>query len=100
MIDEFAAAGHPIAPGNAGENITISGIDWSMLHGGTIIDVGDVRVQLSAPAVPCQKNAQWFVDGEIALMDHDLHPGSSRWYASVIRTGSVAVDDRVTVSPS
>jgi MOSC domain-containing protein YiiM len=99
VIDDFAAAGHPIAPGNAGENITISGIDWSTLHGGTIIDLGAVRCQLSAPAVPCQKNAQWFIDGDISLMDHDLHPGSSRWYASVLRPGSVTAGHAVTVSP-
>lgn len=100
VIDELAAAGHPIAPGNAGENITVSGLDWSALRGGTIIDIGDVRLQLSAPAVPCQKNAQWFIDGDISLMDHDLHPGSSRWYASVLRSGSVAAGDAVSVSPN
>jgi MOSC domain-containing protein YiiM len=100
VIDAFAAAGHPIAPGNAGENITISGLDWASLRGGTIIEIGDVRCQLSAPAVPCQKNAPWFIDGEIAVMDHDLHPGSSRWYASVLRPGSIAAGDAVTVSPS
>ena len=47
VIDGFAAAGHPIAPGNAGENLTVSGIDWAALHGGTVIDIGAVRVQLS-----------------------------------------------------
>lgn len=104
VIDGFAADGHPIKSGAAGDNLTLSGIDWDTLHGGTIIQVGDrdtgVRLQLSAPAVPCQKNAQWFTDGEISLMDHDLHPGSSRWYASVIRTGSVSPGDTVTVSPN
>ena len=99
VIDGLAADGHPIAPGNAGENVTISGVDWSSLHGGTIVDIGDVRLQLRAPATPCRKNAQWFVDGEISLMDHDLHRGSSRWYASVLRPGSVAAGDAVTVSP-
>jgi MOSC domain-containing protein YiiM len=49
--------------------------------------------------VPCKKNAQWFLGGEISLMDHDLHPGSSRWYASVLRPGTVAAGDTVTVSP-
>ena len=103
VIDGFAADGHPISAGDAGDNLTLSGIDWATLHGGTIIQVGDddtgVLLQLSAPAVPCQKNAQWFTDGAISLMDHDLHPGSSRWYASVIRPGSVSTGDRVTVSP-
>ncbi len=99
VIDTLAGAGHPIAPGDAGENVTISGIDWSTLHGGTVVDIGEVRCQLSAPAVPCQKNAAWFIDSDISLMDHDLHPGSSRWYASVVRPGSIATGDPVVVSP-
>ncbi len=82
----------------------MSGIDWASLHGGTIIDIGSrdtgVRLQLSAPAVPCQQNAQWFTDGEISLMDHDLHPGQSRWYASVLRTGTINPGDTVTISPT
>lgn len=99
VIDRLAAAGHPIAPGCAGENVTVDGLDWARLRGGTIIDIGDVRCQLSAPAAPCQKNARWFVDGDISLMDHGLHPESSRWYASVVRTGSIRAGDPVTVSP-
>jgi len=99
VIDELAAHGHPIEAGNAGENITVSGIDWSSLRGGTVIDVGAVRCQLSSPAVPCSKNAAWFTNGEISLMDHDLHPGSSRWYASVLRPGVIRTGDPVTVSP-
>jgi MOSC domain-containing protein YiiM len=99
VIDALAAAGHPITPGAAGENITISGVDWSTLRGGTIVDIGEVRCQLSAPAVPCSKNAQWFTGGDISLIDHSLHPGQSRWYASVLRPGSITTGDPVTISP-
>lgn len=99
VIDALAADGHPIAPGSAGENLTISGIDWVSLRGGTVIDIGDVRCQLSAPAEPCSKNAGWFSDGDVSRMDHALHPGQSRWYASVLRTGAVNTGDPVVVSP-
>lgn len=100
VIDGFASEGHPIDAGSAGENVTISGLDWTALRGGTIVDLGDVRIQLSAPAVPCQKNARWFRDGDVSRIDHDLHPGSSRWYASVLTPGSVASGDAVVVSPT
>lgn len=99
VIDALAAAGHPIEPGSAGENVTLSGVDWMQLRGGTIIDIGEVRCQLSAPAVPCRKNAQWFTDGDYSRIDHDLHPGVSRWYASVLRPGSIVAGAPVTVSP-
>ncbi len=87
----LAAEGHPIEAGSAGENITIRGVDWSSMRGGAIIDIGSVRCQLSAPATPCSKNRRWFRDGDIGHMDHDLHPGWSRWYASVLRPGSIRV---------
>lgn len=104
VIDAFAAEGHPIAYGSCGENLTVSGLDWSTMRGGTIIDIGTgddaVRIQLSAPAVPCAQNKAFFTDGDFMLMDHDRHPGSSRWYASVLRPGSIASGAPVTVSPS
>lgn len=99
VIDTLIAEGHPIGPGSAGENLTISGIDWASLRAGTVVDIGAVRCQLSAPATPCSKNKRWFRDGEIDRMDHDLHPGSSRWYASVLVPGSITTGDTVTVEP-
>ncbi len=100
VIDGLVADGHPIAPGAAGENVTIAGVDWSALRAGAIVDIGDVRCQLSAPAVPCAKNARWFVDGDISLIDHDLHPGAARWYASVLTPGRVSPGDPVVVGPA
>lgn len=99
VIDRLNAEGHPIAAGCAGENITVSGIEFADLRGGTVIDIGEIRCQLSAPAAPCRKNARWFLDGDFSLIDHDRHPESSRWYASVLRQGSVRPGDPVTVSP-
>ncbi len=100
VIEELATAGHPIGPGSAGENVTIAGVDWSSLRAGTVVDLGAVRCQLSAPAVPCSKNAQWFSDGDVSRIHHEVDPGMTRWYASVLSIGDVAVGDAVTVSPT
>jgi MOSC domain-containing protein YiiM len=105
VVDGLAADGHPIQAGSCGENLTIGGIDWSSLRGGTVIDIGDpsadgVRIQLSSPAAPCSQNKEFFTDGDFRLMDHDRHPGKSRWYASVLSTGSINPGDVVVVSPS
>lgn len=99
VIATLATEGHPIAAGSAGENVTVSGIDWATMRAGTIIDLGDVRCQLSGPAEPCSKNARWFVDGDYMRMDHQRHLGSSRWYASVLHPGVISVGDPVTISP-
>jgi MOSC domain-containing protein YiiM len=97
VIAALREEGHPIEAGNAGENLTLSGIDWSTLRAGAIVEIGAVRCQLSAAAVPCKKNNQWFADGDSQRIHHDRHPGWSRWYASVLQTGTVAPGDPVIV---
>ena len=67
-------------------------------YAGAIITIGSVRCQLTAPAVPCAKVASNFIDGDLSLIDHDINPGSSRWYAAVISPGTIATGARVTVS--
>ena len=99
VIESLAADGHPITFGSAGENITIRGLNWESLRAGTIVDIGLVRCQLAAPAVPCKKNAQWFFDGDFKRIHYDNAPGLTRWYASVLEPGAVAIGDVVTLSP-
>lgn len=99
VIEALVAEGHPVHPGAAGENLTVRGIDWGELRAGSTLELGAVRGRLSAPAVPCAKNNQWFVDGDSRRIDHDLHPGWSRWYASVLEPGLIATGDGVSVLP-
>lgn len=99
VIDALAAEGHPIAPGRAGENLTLAGLDWSRIRPGARIAVGGAELEVSLPATPCAKNARWFSGGDFLRMSHDRHPGWSRWYASVVTPGAVAVGDPVVVEP-
>ncbi len=100
VIAKLRAEGHPIAPGNAGENLTLSGLDWQRLRPGTRLRAGSVLAELSLPATPCAKNARWFTDGDFMRMSYERHPGWSRWYASVLEPGEVAVGDVVVVEPN
>jgi MOSC domain-containing protein YiiM len=100
VIEQLQGDGHPIAFGQAGENVTIRGIDWPSLRPGTRIALGaDVLVEISAYATPCKKNAGWFLDGDFNRMNHDREPGVSRLYASVLRDGVIRSGDAVTVEP-
>lgn len=99
VIDWFASGGHPVAAGGVGENLTLRGIEWATLRAGTVLDIGEVRCQITSPAVPCSKIAANFTDRKISLVDHDINPGSSRWYAAVVRPGAITSGDAVTVSP-
>lgn len=99
IIDALQAEGHPIEPGAAGENITLSGIDWSTIRPGTQLLIGDVLAEISAWSTPCSKNAQWFSDGDFNRMDHERHPGWSRAYAWVREPGTIRSGDPVIVEP-
>lgn len=101
VIEALQAEGHPIAPGSAGENLTVAGLDWATLRPGALVAVGDeLLLELSAYAIPCAKNARWFVDGDFRRMDQDRHPGWSRLYATVLRPGVVRAGDPVVVEPT
>lgn len=99
VIDALRAEGHPVAPGLAGENITVSGIDWTTIRAGVQLRIGEVLAEVSAAATPCKKNAAWFADRDISRIDHDLHPGWSRMYAWVREPGAICVGDDVVVEP-
>lgn len=96
VIEALAAEGHPIAPGYAGENITVAGLDWNLVVPGTTLLIGDsVVAPVTFDATPCSKNAAWFLDRNFRRMSHDLHPGWSRMYTSVTVGGTIRVGDPV-----
>ena len=53
VIAQHAKAGHPISRGNAGENITLSQLDWSKVRPGATLEFGSVKTQVTGYAIPC-----------------------------------------------
>lgn len=98
VIDAFAAEGHPIAYGSAGENITTIGIPWGQVQAGVRLRVGEALLEASMWALPCTKNAQWFIARDYSLMHHDRGP-VSRVYASVLKPGLVRLGDEIVLEP-
>ena len=98
-IDSLAAAGHPIAPGTTGENLTVFGLDWLKLEPGMILDCGDeVRLKITSYALPCNTIAGSFDDGDFSRMHHRKHPGQSRLYAQVLTEGTIVQGDEVVIA--
>ena len=98
VIEALRAEGHPIEPGFAGENITVVGLDWSLVVPGVTLHIGDsVVAPVTFPAAPCSKNAAWFVGRDFRRMSHDHHPGWARMYTAVDVGGSIRVGDPVRV---
>lgn len=98
VIAAFAADGHPIGPGFAGENVTIAGLRWDEVLPGVRLSIGTVRCEISSYAVPCRQNARWFSDRSFGRIHH-RHGPISRMYATVLDPGSIAVGDPVVVEP-
>jgi MOSC domain-containing protein YiiM len=99
VIDAFAAAGHPLHYGAAGENVTIRGLDWSTVRAGVRLRIGEALAECSLFALPCRFNAQWFLGRDFSLMHHDRGP-VSRVYARVLDPGVVCAGDAVVLEPS
>ena len=100
LIRRLQAEGHPIVSGAIGENLTLTGIDWTMLVPGALLRVGGVSLELTAYAAPCKKIASAFAAEYFVRVSQKVHPGWSRLYARVLAPGRIARGDRVIVEES
>ena len=98
-IARLQGEGHPIEAGAAGENVTVAGLEWAEIRPGVRLQVGEAVIEASLYALPCNKNARWFVDGDFGRMEHTRERGISRIYAWVLTDGEVHVGDAVVVEP-
>ncbi len=98
VVDELRAQGHPIAPGLAGENVSLTGLVWERVRPGVHLRVGDVLVEASSYATPCSKNAAWFTGGDFNVI-HERNGPLARVYATVLEPGTIAIGDSVLLEP-
>lgn len=96
LIRTLQTEGHPIFPGSVGENVTVEGLDWSRLAPGSRLALGDeVVVEISDYTTPCRTIRESFARGDYSRISQKKHPGQSRLYARVIRTGQLSVGQPV-----
>ena len=97
-IEALVAEGHPIAPGTAGENITIRGIDWDRVVPETRLRLGDeVVLEITRYTTPCTTIRGSFKDRDSNRIHQELHAGWSRVYAKVVTGGTVRPGDKVSL---
>jgi MOSC domain-containing protein YiiM len=97
-ILELQAEGHPIFPGAVGENITVSGLDWNQVVPGLQLSLGDeVQIEITKYTSPCNSIPDSFLDGDYPRISQKVHPGYSRVYARVLRSGRLVVGQPVRV---
>jgi MOSC domain-containing protein YiiM len=100
MIDALALEGHTIAPGTIGENVTVEGIDWSLVTPGMRLRLGDeVVLEVTRYTSPCYKIAPVFLGREYSRVSQKRNPGWSRVYTRVLVEGAVRTGDPIQVLP-
>lgn len=100
VIARLRDEGHAIAPGTAGENVTISGLDWALVVPGARLEfAGGVVLEVASYCVPCGKIRASFADGKIHRINQEDHPGESRVYARVVFEGTMRAGEAVQLRP-
>jgi MOSC domain-containing protein YiiM len=96
VIHALVAEGHAVAPGALGENVTIEGVEWSLVVPAAHLVLGaHVLVQVTRYTSPCATIAPMFRDGSYARVSQKRHPDCSRVYARVLTEGEVRAGDAV-----
>ena len=94
-IAALQAEGHPIGTGTTGENLTLSGLDWTDVVPGARLEIGEVRLEVTKFTAPCANIAPSFTGRDIARLSQKSRPGWSRVCARVLAPGRVRVGDSV-----
>jgi MOSC domain-containing protein YiiM len=97
VIRALQREGHPVAAGAIGENLTLSGIDWTTVVPGVELRIGEVVLQITKYTSPCEKIAGAFLGRDYTRVSQQLHAGWSRVCARVIGGGIVRMGDPVTL---
>ena len=90
--------GHPIGTGTAGENLTLSGIDWDNVLPEGMLEVGDALLEIVSFTPPCRTIRDSFTDEKFSRLSQKHFPGWSRVYARVLREGIVREGDAAVLA--
>ena len=89
--------GHPVRPGDVGENVLLQGLPFAVLEAGDLLELGTVHARLTAPAPPCRTIAAAFTSGSFRSIEAGKHPERTRWYAEVLVEGELRPGDAVVL---
>jgi MOSC domain-containing protein YiiM len=96
VIEALQREGHPISAGDAGENLTIAGLDWVELVPGSRLRIGpEVRLEITDYTTPCRTIWRSFRLRRYGRISQKRFPGQSRLYARVLQPGFIATGDGV-----
>lgn len=80
---DLVVEGFPLKPGTAGENLTVEGLDVQAKQPGTLLQIGEVILQLETPRKPC-----YVLDKIDSQLQYAI-AGRCGYMASVVREGTI-----------
>lgn len=95
IIKRFPLLHKHAKPGQIGENISASLMSESSVCIGDIYQVGETRIQVSSPRMPC-----WKIDAKLkqpGLSQYILQQQLCGWYFSVIQNGKIKLGDEFSL---
>ena len=99
VINALNSEGWPVSPGDLGENITLTNIDYSTLKLGDRLSIGEVTLEISLICDPCTNlnNLSYVGKDKSASFIKTLMKRRG-WYARVLKAGEVTVGDTVAIN--
>jgi MOSC domain-containing protein YiiM len=98
VLDQLRDEGWPVEAGDLGENLTLGGVQEKSLMPGTRLELGDVRVEITKPCVPCTElHSLAYVGKERGAAFVKTMVDRRGWYAKVLCGGVLTLDTPVRV---
>lgn len=101
VLDGLRREGWPVGPGDLGENLTLDGVPEALLRPGTLLKLGEVRLEISKRCEPCTELHTLPYVGKRRGKDFVRTMVDRRgWYARVLAGGLVTGATPVRVLPA
>ncbi len=98
ILSQLNKEGWPVQPGDLGENLTLSGMDYASIEPGQQYQAGEVTFEISFICDPCSNlYALPYVGDERGPAFIKTLMNRRGWYARVLKTGTIKPGDGVTL---
>jgi len=100
LFDELRLKGFKVSPGEMGENITTKGIELLKLYKGSILKIGEVRIEITGLRNPCIQLESIKIGLMQAVLDKDVKGNLIRKagvMGVVLEGGVISVNDNIEI---
>ena len=98
VLDQLNQEGWPVKPGDVGENLTITNIDYEEITAGQRYLIGEAEIEISFICDPCSNLQVLPYVGKKKIKDFiKTLLGRRGWYAKVLKAGTIHKGDIIKI---